>query len=77
LCNAITGGQLQEPIGAESRIKLAHKDSQGKDIKKHSDAMLKKYDEELELLENLLRGPKSEKKIIAREEKCSQVPCNE
>jgi hypothetical protein len=39
--------------------------------------MLRKYDEELELLENLLRGPKSEKEITTREEKCSQVPCNE
>jgi hypothetical protein len=28
-------------------------------------------------LENLLRGPKLEKEITAREEKCLQVPCNE
>jgi hypothetical protein len=38
---------LQEFVGAESRIKLAHEDSQGKDKEKHSNAMLKKYDEEL------------------------------
>jgi hypothetical protein len=29
------------------------------------------------LFKNLLRGPESEKEIIARVEKCSQVPCNE
>jgi hypothetical protein len=53
LCNSITGGQLQESIGAESRIKLAHKDSQGKDKEKNLDAMLRKYDDEFEFPERI------------------------
>jgi len=77
LCNEVIGGQLQESVGAERRTKLAHEDSQGKDKEKHSYTMLKKYDEELELLENLLRGPESEKHNTTREEKCSQMPYNE
>ena len=37
LCNEITRGQLQEHVGAESKINLAREDSQGKDREKHLD----------------------------------------
>jgi hypothetical protein len=53
LCIAITWEKLQEPIGVERRIKLAHGDIQRKDREKNLNAILRKYDEELELLENL------------------------
>lgn len=57
-CNSITDGKLQEPIWKEKDTKLAHGDSQSENIneEKHFDEMLKKHNEELELLENLMRG---------------------
>lgn len=59
LTNAIVGKQLQEPVNAENRTKLAQEDSQKNDQEQHSEAMLMRYEEELKLLETLLRDPES------------------
>lgn len=56
LIHEITVGKFQEPITTENKIKLACVDNQNKEGEEHSNQILDKYDEELLLLENLLRG---------------------
>lgn len=59
MVNSIFGGQLQEPVSVQSMTKLAHEDNQKKDKDEyqHFDEMLMRCEEELKLLEELLREP--------------------
>jgi hypothetical protein len=75
--NGIVDRQLEELIVAENTKDLAYEDSQREAEEKHSDAMLSKWDKEVELLERLLIEPESERESTTREETCSEVPSSE
>lgn len=77
LINAITGGQLQEPVSAESRTKLAHQDSQkkDKDEEQHSDKMLMRCDEDIMLLERLLKEPEYEEEMFQTPKQIEYFSC--
>ena len=71
LFNEITGGQLQKHVDAESKTRLAHGDSQRKDINEEKDSyvMLMKCDEKMKLLEELLRKTRMNKKLQGKRKK--------
>jgi len=71
--NIVDVAQLQEPVSEENGGKRVHGDSQSKYREKHSDEMIMKFEEEIKLMEMLLREPE----ITVKKEKCSIVPSKE
>jgi hypothetical protein len=66
--------QIEEIVATRSKEELAHRDSQRETEEKNSDAMLSKWNEEIELLEEMLRRQDSgrEESTTRREKACSK-----